>query len=353
MAMNLSGKIVFASGKQGDYDVWAMDLDSKRLWQLTFGNFWNDKPRWSPDGRSVVFVSNAAGTPDIYKVPADGGEMVPLVQNDRWNDFPAFSPDGKWLGFVSNTSGNNDIFISDAAGNDPKQLTTYEGSDSSFAWMPDGKAILFSTDRSGNADIWRLELASGEKIQLTTDPGMDIYPAPSPDGKLIAFVSNRQFDPDACRTEWSDRDQDVWLMTADGRFKARITENQGSDRCVTWSPDGRYLLYTSSRSNDAAERLRIVDVRELVSAYETYDEAAIQRAAGNLRVKSLDLDRRELEAEIDARRNTTLLTSLLPDALVRPLYGEAYFGSERYPHWIGAPRPAHVKTWDEAVGAMC
>ncbi|MBN1341965.1 MAG: PD40 domain-containing protein [Phycisphaerae bacterium] len=352
MSSRLTGKIVFASGKHGDYDIWALDLDGKRLKQLTSGKFWNDKPRWSPDGKWVVFVSNAAGTPGIYKMPADGGQAVPLICDGRWNDFPAFSPDGTRLGYVSNVSGNNDLFIADVDGCDPRQITTYEGDDSSFAWMPDGKSVLFSSDRSGNADVWRLDLRTGDKQQLTTDPGMDIAPAPSPDGKYVAFVSNRQFDPESCRTEWSDRDLDVWMMTIGGKHKVRLTDNQGSDRCVAWSPNGRHLVYAASKSSDAAERLRIVDVTSLLDAYRSDDEETIQRAADKLRKTSLDFDRRDLEAEIDARRHTFLLTSFLPDFIVRPLYGDAYFGSERYPDWVATPRPKHIQTWEEAVDSV-
>ncbi len=351
MSSGLSGKIVFSSGKHGDYDVWYLDLDTDDLVQLTFGSFWNDKPRWSPDGQWVVFVSNVAGTPDICKVHIGQREIIPLIQDDRWNDFPAFSPDGKQLGYVSNVPGNNDLFIADADGKDPRQVTTYEGSDTSFAWMPDSRSILFSSDRSGNADIWRLDLATGDKQQLTVDTGMDIYPAPSPDGRHVAFVSNRQFDPDSARTEWSDRDLDVWMMTIDGRHKARVTENQGSDRCVGWSPDGQHLIYSATKDSNAAERLRIVNVSELLSAYQTDSEESIQRAADKLRVNSLDMDRRDLEAEIDARRHSFWLTALLPEPLVRPLYGEDYFGSERYPHWIASSPTAQTQGTSHAVQA--
>ncbi len=352
MSTKLSGKIVFSSGKYGDYDLWCLDLDTDQLHQLTSGSFWNDKPRWSPDGDSVVFVSNATGTPDIYRLSVTGGEAIPLVQNDRWNDFPAFSPDGKRLGFVSNITGNNDLFIADADGRDPQQITTYEGSDSFFSWMPDAKSILYNSDRTGNGDIRRLDLKTGDEQRLTTDPGMDIHPAPSPDGKFVAFVSNRQFDPESCRTEFSDRDFDVWLMRIDGSCPVRITENQGSDRCVAWSPDGRYLIYTASKASNAAERLRIVDVSELLATYASDDERAVQATADRLRIQSMDLDRRDLEAEIDAKRHSFLLTSFLPDFLVRPLYGEAYFGSERYPDWTGTRVSSHTQSWEDAVDSV-
>jgi hypothetical protein len=142
------------------------------------------------------------------------------------------------------------------------------------------------------------------------------------------------------------------MMTIDGKHKVRLTDNQGSDRCVAWAPTGRHLVYTATKAENAAERLRLVDVSRLLEAYRTDDEKTIQRAAEKLRNSSLDFDRRDLEAEIDARRHTFLLTSFLPDFVVRPLYGEAYFGSERYPDWVATPRAKHILTWEEALDSV-
>jgi tol-pal system beta propeller repeat protein TolB len=336
MGINRTGRIVFSSGKRMDYDIWMLDLDSDRLVQLTHGKYWNDKPRWCPDGEWVVYVSNARGTPDIYKVPVNGGQPVPLVEDDRWNDFPAFSPDGTRLGYVSNVSGNNDLWIADADGQNARQVTQYDGDDTSFAWMPDGKSVLFSSDRGGSSDIWQIDLQSGEKRQLTTDEGMDICPAPSPDGTLIAFVSNRQDNPEACSDKWKDRDQDIWMMTARGEHKVRITSSQQSDRSVAWSPDGQGLIYAGSTGR-SSERLRLIDVSDLVAAYKTDDASAIEHAADKLRSMPLDLDRKPLEREINAQRKTCLFTSLLPDFLITPMYGADFFGCERFPDWIATP----------------
>lgn len=336
MSNSFSGRIAFASGKHGDYDLWILDLDSHGLTQVTRGRAWNDKPRWAPDGASLVFTSNRNGTPGIYRVYLRDNTIVPLVENDRWNDWPAISPDGRQLGFVSNLSGNNDLYVASLDGSNARAVTQHTGDDTSFAWTPDGRGILFSSDRGGDADIWRLDLVSGEKLQLTIDPGHDSHPAPSPCGRYIAFVSDRQDRVRDDVTPWQDRDQDIWLMLADGRFPVRITANQGSDRCVAWSPDGTHLIYTASRITNAAERLRIVNVSSVLAAFESCDHKAIERAADSLRSSSLKINRAALEQEIEAQRHPFFLTGLLPDRLMRPFYGEDYFGSERYPSWIGA-----------------
>ncbi len=60
--MELKGKVVFSSDKAGDYDIWVLNLDSKKLTQLTSGNFWNDAPKWSPDGRYLIYTSSRPGS---------------------------------------------------------------------------------------------------------------------------------------------------------------------------------------------------------------------------------------------------------------------------------------------------
>ena len=334
MNNQLTGKVVFSSGKHGDYDIWMLDLDAAELRQLTHGTFWNDKPRWWPDGRSIVYVSNATGTPDIYRLPADGsGQPVPLIQNGRWNDCPAPSPDGRSLGFVSNVGENNELWLADADGGNVRRLTDNPAADTCFTWTPDGRKVLFSSDRSGNLDVFELDIQTGNAKQLTFDEGMDICPIASPDGRFIAFVSNRQFAPQKARDMWTDRDLDVWLMRADGSSPVRVTDNQGSDRCVVWSPDGTKLMYAAASGDSAAERLRIVDVSDVLDPLATGDESAAQQAASKLRHQNLNLDRQQLESEIDARRHASFLTALLPDFLARKLYDQHYFGSERFPDW--------------------
>lgn len=333
MAEKLSGKIVFTSGKVGDYDIWTLDLAAAALKQITQGDFWNDKPNWSPDGEWIVFTSNRTGATEIFKVRAEGGDAIQLTDAGKVCDAPAFSPDGKQIAYTSNESDNYDVWIMNADGKEKRQVTQHNGSDHHVSWTPDGKGLLWSSDRDGgDADVWSLDLSSGEKKQLTTDLGADITPVPSPDGKLIVFVSNRPLDPDT--KDWSrDRDKDIWLMAADGSLQAPLTANRTADYCPCWSPDGKYILYAAS--NDVTQgHLRLIDVSELAAAYESKDEGAFVNAAQGIRSAALPLDREPLKEAIDAKRHTTFLTQYLPDDWVTPMYGQGYFGNERHPDWV-------------------
>ena len=339
MAQNMTGKIAFASGKTGDYDIWTFDIESGEMSQLTYGAYWNDQPKWSPDGQWIVFVSHRTGFPEIYKVPACGGEEIQLTDLKGWTSSPAFNPDGTSIAFISNEAGNNDIWIMGYDGQTRTQITRHEGSDEYVDWTADGRGLIWSSDREdGDADIWHVDLNSHDKTQLNSDAGADITPAASPDGKFIAFCSNRQFAADPSQP-YSDRDKDIWLMKSDGTMPVRLTESQGADYAPCWSPDGRQLLYTASDDRKACH-LRVVDVSQVVAAYATTDMREIEDAARALRDDSLELNRADLKAEIGAHRHTTLLTMWMPQSWVSGCYPTEYFGLERNPHWVAAGAPS-------------
>lgn len=333
MMNELKGQVCFASGKTSDYDIWTLDLESGEINQLTFGSYWNDKPHWSPDGKWVVFTSNRTGYPEVFKVSARGGEAVQLTELNRWCDCPRFSPDGSRIAFISNEAGNNDMWVMDSDGNNRMQLTSHEGSDTWVDWTPDGKGLLWSSDRDDNdADIWYWDLSSGEFTQLTTESGADFNPVASPCGMYIAFVSDRQLEADSNKP-FVDRDKDVWLMRADGSNPVRLTKNQGCDFCICWSPCGTNIMYASNNDHSNSH-LRVMDLSGILQAFESGDDSAIETVASRIRNQKVAMDRSELKAEIGAHRNSTFVTSWMPETWVKACYPAGFFGLERFPNWV-------------------
>ncbi|MCR9293659.1 MAG: hypothetical protein NXI32_13125 [bacterium] len=332
----LTGKIAFASGKQGDYDIWSLDVESGYLQQVTFGSFWNDKPAWSPCGNWLAFVSNRSGFQEIFKVElteSGPGDPIQLTSLNRWCDAPRFSPDGSKICYISNEAGNNDVWMMDADGQNRQRLTSHEGDDTHVEWTVDGKGIHWSSDRDqGDADIWHMDLETGELTQLTNEVGADIDPVQSPCGSLIAFVSNRSVNPIPGR-RYSDRDRDLWLMRNDGSYPVKLTDHQGCDFCITWSPDGKHIMYASNQDRSASH-LRVLDVSDLIDAYAKNDPHGIINAADALRSEPVRLDRDPLQSEIGALRRTTFVTQWMPQKWVEACYPPGFFGQERYPHWI-------------------
>ena len=66
------GKLVFAAGNFGDFDIFLYDFSSNQLKQLTSDDAWNDYPRFSPDGGKIAFGSTRSGKQEIWMMNADG-----------------------------------------------------------------------------------------------------------------------------------------------------------------------------------------------------------------------------------------------------------------------------------------
>jgi len=115
--------------------------------------------------------------------------------------------------------------------------------------FPEGAAgeIVFESDLEGRPKIYRLDLAEARVTQLTHDASYrDERPVWSPDGRRIAFSSTRSGS------------YDVWVMNADGSEPVRVTDDPAPDQDPSWAPDGRSLYFASER--DGRGELYRVDV---------------------------------------------------------------------------------------------
>lgn len=101
---------------------------------------------------------------------------------------------------------------------------------------PDGKRIAFERPdpQTMNRDIWLLDVASGTETRFTSDPGWEAFPLWSPDGKRILFTSNR--------SGAFDLYQKASTGTATEELFYKSAEGKGP---TSWSPDGRFLLFYS------------------------------------------------------------------------------------------------------------
>jgi len=306
--MAQENKIVFASGKSGDYDIWTLDLKKKKLAQLTSGAYWNDCPKWSPDGKHIVFVSNRSGTPEIWIMDEFGENQTRITKTEKWHNTPDWSPDGKELVFCANYDGNIDLYTMNINGSGVKQLTDYPGIDFTPQFSPDSKKIIFTSQRSGNDDVWMYDLKSKESTQLTTYKERDFSPTYSPDGRFIAFVCGESGG-------YGQENLNIFLMDNDGQNRKRLTDNLGTDRYVAWSSDGRSLIYTASRAESTTERMMVLELANSKSKELVFDREPLDKEAGFNLPKPWGI------------------FSLLPKKIYEGIYPDIYLGSERYPDW--------------------
>ncbi len=76
---------------------------------------WKARPDWSPDGTRLVYSSYLGRQwNQLWVIPAAGGDAFPLTYGEYDNTAPRWSPDGKHIAFISNRGGNTSLWIEDA-----------------------------------------------------------------------------------------------------------------------------------------------------------------------------------------------------------------------------------------------
>lgn len=199
-------------------------------------------PSLSPDGKSLIYQSKASGKWDIYFQRIGGANAVNLTKESvDENTQPAFSPDGEHVAFRSERDGGG-IFLMGATGEDIRRLTTFCYNPS---WSPDGREIVCSTgwfrgveetNTSLNGRLFRVSAATGESRQIQGEIEDARQPSWSPAGHRIAYWGRRH-----------GAQRDIWTVAADGGEPIPVTTDSYMDWNPVWSPDGRYLYFSSDR----------------------------------------------------------------------------------------------------------
>jgi len=142
-----------------------------------------------------------------------------------------------WLGdrvvYASSADGNHDLRTIRGSERDAVRLTDDSAFDARPAAAPDGSAIYYLSGSPQRHAIWRVRPDGTERHQVTQGPRDGAF-AISPDSKSIAFASL-----DARTNAWG-----LWTMSVEGGAKRRIATSPSVLEHVTWTPDGRSILFT-------------------------------------------------------------------------------------------------------------
>jgi dipeptidyl aminopeptidase/acylaminoacyl peptidase len=188
--------------------LYTFDVASKKVTQITSGDFDDNEPAWSPDGKSVAFSSNRS-TPDpdrnynsdIWVVAADntdkGAHLTQVTTNPGPDRAPAWSPDGKWITYVTQTDlkamiyATHHVAIVPSSGGETKVLTlAFDRSVRRPRFSPDGRAIYFIADDDGTQILCRIAVAGGELSRLISGPVNVNYYSLGKDGAIAAQISS-------------------------------------------------------------------------------------------------------------------------------------------------------------------
>ncbi|MDY6872461.1 MAG: protein kinase [Chloroflexota bacterium] len=233
---------VAPGGESNGLDIWVMDVDGGSPTNITMTAGDEFDPVWMPDGSLIAFthhLRDAGGMP-IYAltwVAPDGTGRERLSEDFiEWD--PTFSPDGQYMLYTIHAS-SHDYFYFRSAGDsfvapkgfDLRGLFGEFGQVSDPAWAPLGDQFAYTEHKSSRELIVLVTYQSMQANGLhqpteyvLTDTGADTDPAWSPDARWLAFTSLR------------DGDSEVYLMTTTGRPQINLSQSSGVDRSPDWLP---------------------------------------------------------------------------------------------------------------------
>jgi TolB protein len=227
-------KIAYVSGRTGNKEILIADYDGAGAAPVTRNGSINLMPMWSPDARSLAYTSFVQGYPDLYRAfPFERRPPQTLAAYSGINSSPGWSPDGKMLAMTLSKDGNPEIYVLTIATGTLRRLTRHAGIDTEPTWSPTGREIAFISDRSGVPHVYVMD-AEGAGVRPLTTGGRQTQPRWSPKGDAIVYTQRQGT-------------HDIWAVNADGSNPRRLTSGPGDNQGPTWAPNGRHLMFQSSR----------------------------------------------------------------------------------------------------------
>jgi TolB protein len=159
-------RIVFSSPRDGNPELYVMNLDGSNLFRLTNHPAADITPTWNPQGTQIAFTSDRRGTPQIYIIGADGTNLTSLT-SELYADRATWSPMGIEIAYTARTGLGNDIKVIDLATREIRQLTFSSGTNESPAFSPSGRHLAFQSTRAGRMQIFTMARDGRDIRQIT------------------------------------------------------------------------------------------------------------------------------------------------------------------------------------------
>ncbi len=298
--------IAFASDRSGNFDIYTMPSAGGESKRITFHSAGDMPFTFTPDGKEVLFVSARmdpaksrifpkTSMPELYSASLEGKNPEQLLGIPAMN--VQISKDGSRLlyndkkGYEDKwrkhhkSSITRDIWIYDRKGDSYTKLTDFEGEDRNPVFSYDEKSIFYLSEKSGTFNVWKTSVADpkdnkqitfhkthparfltiAENGMLTYSYDGEIYtvvegkepkkleifiPSEKPAGKRATVyrsdIDYMDISPDGKQMAFIVHGE-VYVSSADSGLTKRVTYTPEEEKSVSFSPDGKKLIYASER----------------------------------------------------------------------------------------------------------
>lgn len=195
--------VVFETNRNGNWDLYAIDMATGIEYQLTDDPADDINPFWSPDGQRLAFQSGRTGEWQIFELDLLS-EGVRQLSDDTGIDVdPMYSFDGTRIAFrsYSDEDGESRIGMMNANGSERRFITTADENATNHTWSPDDALIAFQSDLDGDLDIYVYEVGTETTRQLSDNDIPDYAPTWRCAGEVVTFTSDIAGNPDIYEEE--------------------------------------------------------------------------------------------------------------------------------------------------------
>ncbi len=299
--------IAFASDRFGNFDVFLVPADGGEARRLTFHSAPEYPYTFSSDDKYLIFgaarmdtAANrqypAASQPELYRVPVAGGRVEQVLTTPA--EDVKMSRTGQFLLYHDKKGGENvwrkhhtssiarDIWMYDTKAGTHKKLTTFAGEDRNPVFADNDQAFYYLSEESGSFNVQKMSLQGGKPQVLTSFKNVPVRFLSAADNGTLCFgqdgqiytmkpsgqpqklavsmavdarsnnervvpvtggVAGLSVSPTGKEVAFIFRGE-VFVTAVEGSATKRITNTPEQERGVSFSPDGKSLVYVSERN---------------------------------------------------------------------------------------------------------
>jgi tricorn protease len=298
--------IAFSSDRYGNFDIFVMDAQGGPATRLTYHSNDENPYSFSADNENVIFGAvrqdraehrqfPTASQPELYSVPVTGGRVDQIFTVPA--EFVQVNRDGSKMLYHDKKGGENewrkhhtssitrDIWMADTESGEHTMLTTFEGEDRQPVFSSDENFVYYLSEESGSFNVHRFSLSDPTQTEQITD--FELHPVRflSRGGNTLTFgydgeiytmqeegeprkvnvtirtqagsnpdryitinggVQEMDISPDGKEIAFIARGE-VFVTSVDGSLTKRITNTPEQEQFVTFTPDGKGVVYAGER----------------------------------------------------------------------------------------------------------